>query len=108
MPGGNYTPSKLKYTPIDPVHYQVAAGAAGWVDTDVSVTTGTDTGRIWAVGMNGWTGNAHGVRAHGSSVDAETSTPAGFNFVHVDDSGHVDLYRNAVDAGDYTFMGYFE
>lgn len=103
-------PAIRRFVPIDTAQFNAAAGAAGWVDTDVSATTGLSTSRIWAVVAKELAGNwaTAGVRAHGVAAEPIVISHNPTFFTHVDNSGHVDLYRHAGDVEQYYFLGYFE
>ena len=98
-------PSKITYTPIDSANFVVAAGGAGWIDTDVSATTGTNPDTVWLVHIL-CNGDAAGVRAHGETkAPLVTVGSTTLQLTKVDSSGHADLYRNAAVQSTYTFIG---
>lgn len=99
---------RLIYTPIDHAAFTVLAGAVAWVDTDVSATTGTNTNRIWFVVARCVNSIVAGARPHGSAADAAALMINSATFLtHVDNTGHADLVRGAVDIV-YEFLGYLE
>lgn len=108
MNGNIDNPRTVGFVPIASVDFAVAGGAAGWVDTDVSGTTGTDTTKVWLV--NGYNGadQVGGVRPHGSAATPSAHINLTVSFLsHVDSSGHFDLLRAAGDI-HYYVMGYFK
>jgi hypothetical protein len=98
---------KMTYTPIAAVNYTVSAGAAGYVDTDVSATTGIDTERIWCVTIATTIPLFVAVRPNGSAIDsqayADNSTAL---HTYVSSAGHVDLLRAVGGDIFYRFVGY--
>lgn len=99
--------ARLRWVPITGVVHTVAAGAAGWVDTDVSATTGTDTGRAWLVICAGGGALDAGCRAHGEVTDTHyTLTYTAVS--RVDPNGHMDLHRSAGGDIPYAIMGYLD
>lgn len=99
---------KRVYTEDTRTQFTVVGGANGWIDTDVSAKTGTNTDRLWVVSIQVAAAQYAGARQHGSAIDtlqyASTTT---LTLVRVDGNGHVDLYRSAADAY-YTFEGYLQ
>jgi hypothetical protein len=94
---------------IVPALTAILAGAAGWIDTDVSATTGTDTARVWVIVDWSSAPSTIGARAHGSAVAAEVFVSASATlFSHVDAAGHIDYYRDAGNNNQYLIMGYLE
>lgn len=111
MPGistnGNVVPGVASFTSIAPVQFDVVAGAAGYVDTDISaaVPTGFKVAliRYYSAGAT-----ASGVRPIGSAINTFTSYGAfATNHVMVNvAAGRAELYRNATDTASYIVMGY--
>jgi len=104
-----FNPGFSKYTQITYVGFNVPAGGAGWVDTDVSAVTGTDTHKVWVVvAFSSITDKNVGIRPHGSALTpsmwASKSTTL---LTTVDSTGHADLLRDAAASIDYGFIGYF-
>lgn len=101
--------SRPTYVAIPFGLYTVNSGVAGFIDTDVSATTGIDTGKIWCVSaiVAGFASQTVAVRAHGSAIDTTTWGPFQTLFTYVDAAGHVDLLRNAAANVQYFFQGYF-
>ncbi len=95
------------FTPSVPNVFNVGAGAAGWIDTDVSAVTGTDVDKIWIVTSfcAGYAFQVQGARPHGSGVDTSISSGITVNFGQVGATGHMDLYRGALDCL-YYIQGY--
>lgn len=90
------------------VQFNIVGGAAGWIDTDVSATTGTNTRRLWIVCVNTDAPQPSGIRQHGSADTVYVWNKGNATmFTYVDAAGHVDLYRDAAD-GHYQFLGYLE
>lgn len=86
--------------------FTVAAGAAGWVDTDVSAYTGLGTTRVFMIAMIPSLGGlTMGARPHGSAGDSQLSYEV-FTLSKVDVNGHIDFYRDAGGNIDYYFNGY--
>lgn len=103
-------PKILKLTPIATALTTIVAGAAGYIDTDVSATTGTDISRLWLVSCRPPAGalTTHGVRAHGSAIDNKVFS-TGTTFVsYVDSNGHMDFYRDAAIENRYSIIGYLQ
>lgn len=102
-PGGVRT-----FVPIAGVNFNVPLGVAGWIDTDASGTTGTNTSRIWVVQCQNeaFAVQAIGVRTNGSAIAAFTTIPLFTQLVTVSPTGHIDLYRNAGANANYTLTGY--
>lgn len=104
----NFRP--IRFVPINAATYNVAAGA-GWVDTDVSATTGTFQDRLWLVRLNtdAVGGAAVGIRPHGIAESPDAWAVQGFTqLTHVDLNGHVDIVRNGATTTEAVFLGYFE
>lgn len=97
----------LRYTPIAAATFNVNLGVAGYVDTDVSATTGTNQNRYWLIIGHCGTWEYVGARAHGSAIDSKAYCTSCSLIVKVDASGHMDLYRNPSANAGYTFIGYF-
>ena len=103
-------PKVLSFTPLNAVAYTVVAGAAGWVDTDISASAGINTKRIHyfhavaAVAVHDM-----GARPHGSAaLPVITGACYGAPMTKTDVNGHVDLLRDAANTTVYYHMGYFE
>jgi hypothetical protein len=87
----------------------VSAGAAGYVNTDVSAITGTNTNRIWVIACQATASAYSGARAHGETLDNRSVINlTNTCFSKVDSNGHMDLYRNAAADVNYRFVGFFE
>jgi len=100
----------LKFTPIATGTFNVAAGAAGWVDTDVSATTGIDVTKLWIINCTATTYGTQGVRPNGSAVDNSIPGAARTNTIlsYVSATGHLDLYRDAIANNSYHLIGYLK
>lgn len=107
--GNNFKRAKITYTENAVSGFLVSAGAAGFVDTDISSATGTDPTRVWLVAAKAVADQAVGIRPHGSTVTHTFTTNAKYAvfLTRVDSSGHADLYRGAADVTYYT-LGYIE
>lgn len=106
---GNIIPGKLRFVQrATRADFTVALGAAGYVDTDVSATTGTNANTLWVVRVETAGTPIAGARPHGSTDDTK-STVYGSSvfFVRCDASGHMDFYRNAAVDVKYQLVGYF-
>lgn len=92
------------------VLFTVAAGVAGWVDTDVSAVTGLDTTKVWLISCESSPGGGIvGARPHGSALEPELNAQLVTSTLSkVDSTGHMDLRRIAGHDTKYTFIGYFE
>jgi len=101
-------PSRLRYYPVAAGGFFLAAGGPGWVDTDVSGTTGVDTGRVWVVNAAPAGGGTFGARPHGSAIDPKFPCSAGVWLSGVDAAGHMDLYQDAAFAVTYQIVGYLK
>jgi len=102
-------PVNVVYHELPPTPFTVPAGAAGWIDTDVSAHTDTIERRIWLVYVAGIAGATNkGVRKHGSAIDTHVNTALSsfVAMVSVDATGHVDLYREPTGDNVYIFQGY--
>ncbi len=98
----------LNFVPINNVDFAIVAGAADWIDTDVSGTTGTDTGKLWVIGVQS-TSQLVGARPHGNAATPLVIAGNSLTVLStVDATGHMDLYRNAVAETDYHILGYLE
>lgn len=103
----NLSDAVIDYHPITQSQYPVPAGAAGWVETDVSATTGINTHRTWLVHITG-IGVTLGIRSHGEIAEPyQYIISSSLGLTKVNNVGHVDLYRDAAVAANYTFIGYF-
>lgn len=99
----------LTFVPVATATFNAAAGGPGWVDTDVSATTGTDVHKLWVVIARSPAGNGTvGVRAHGETVDNKLGACYyAYTFLsYVDSAGHMDLYQIAAEIQPYHFVGY--
>lgn len=98
----------LDFVPINTATYTIAAGAAGYVDQDVSVATGTDVNKVWLIAAFKNGSGIAGARAHGVLTDSQVDMNNTVTiFSKVDPSGHMDLYRDAAVDVKYEIMGYF-
>lgn len=96
------------FVPIDTALFTVSGGAAGWVDTNVSATTGVLTNRIWLISVSCAAGQSAGARAHGSTkAPLSLLNLSATIMAHVDATGHMDLYRAGND-NNYRFLGYLQ
>lgn len=106
--GRLYNPKLLSLTQINTAQFDVIGGAAGWIDTDVSATTGIDPNRVWIIGINVAASQMAGARDHGSALESRYQINlSGFTLSKVNSAGHMDLYREAADA-HYYIMGHLE
>lgn len=106
---GNFTRGRMRFYPTAVGNFTVSAGAAGWVDTDVSSKTGTDTTKIWVINIRSVAADSLGVRAHGETVEPLGPTVYTWTMLgHCDSSGHMDLYRVAGNDVYYRFVGYLQ
>jgi hypothetical protein len=99
----------MVFHPIATAAFNVVAGVAGYVDTDVSATTGTDKRKLWVVVsfVNGL--QTAGVRAKGSAIDSQVpANQCTTLFTYVDNTGHVELLRNAGLDNTYRFIGWLK
>lgn len=101
---------KMVFRSCVAVDVTVSAGAAAWVDTDLSAICGTSTNRIWMFQMlTGPAGAFVGVRPHGDA--ATPQAPASTTILmlsRVDGSGHVDFLRDAAQDCSIRIPGYLE
>jgi len=107
---GIINPGDLKFTPVNTAAFTVVAGVAGWVDTDVSATTGVNTRRVWLI-VAQTNAQAIGAREHGRTETPSVtlwSDDSCTLMAMVDAAGHIDFYRNAVVTNTYVFLGYLE
>lgn len=96
-----------RYTQRDNTDFDIAGGAAGWIDTDASAL-GIYPDRLWVIGVNVVAGQFSGVRPHGSALQPFKFTANSITLLsRTDSAGHFDLYREASNA-KYTILGYFE
>ncbi len=97
----------VSYVPAATAAFTIVGGAAGYIDTDVSGTTGTDIQRLWLIDciVAGFATQDVGVRPHGSATDVKASQAISTWISQVDATGHLDLYRGAADAV-YFIKGY--
>lgn len=103
-------PARVRFVPHDVGSgIVVNAGAAGWIDTDVSAQTGTDIHKVWLIHAFEGAEGAVGARQTGSVVDNfVTASKSTALMAHCDSAGHMDLYRNAASNVNYKFVGYLE
>lgn len=106
-PGGG---GSLTTTELASGQFVIAAGGAGWVDTDVSATTGTDTSKIWLVYCYVIDGSVAtiGARSAGSAVTQWVADKYGAFYVKVSATGHMEFYRNNVSQVNYNLGGYIK
>lgn len=96
----------LRFTPVAAAQFIIAAGAIGWIDTDVSATTGTNQKLLWLIiASNAGGGFSIGSRTTGSAVNNQAAASGCTYICPVSSLGHLDLYRTAVD-NTYTIVGY--
>lgn len=101
-------PPRLVMTTIPVASFTVPAGAAAYIDTNVSATTGTNTARAWVINGRAAAQNV-GARAHGTAGDPNTFSNNSVTLLSaVDSAGHMDLMRNAAGDSVYEFIGYLE
>lgn len=100
---------KMTFTPVAAVSdFTVALGVAGYVDTDVSAVTGTDTTKLWVIIVFCNTTQYAGARKLGETADNKVQVKSTFTiFSYVDSSGHMELYRNATTDCIYRIIGHF-
>lgn len=98
----------FKFTQITPAYHAIAAGAAGYVDTDCSGDIGAVARKclvlIWNAG-----GQSAGARTTGTTDDYKKVQTAGITnviFVNSNAAGHIDFYRNAAISNQYQIEGY--
>ncbi len=105
-----YNPYFLQFTPVATASYQVNLGAAGWVDTDVSATTGTNSRRVWVLTCYPTAGGTYmGARATGGAVDNRSLVQSSITLLaKADAAGHMDLLRDVAQNLVYQFVGYLE
>lgn len=110
MKGNIDNPSKVSLVQIDISQFIVAAGAAGWVDTDVSAAVGSAWDKVWVIGVNALAaGDFVGARIHGSALSPYTKANNTLTLMSMaDSSGHMDLYRQAGGNVEYNFIGYLD
>lgn len=107
MTGGITNPSLLSAIQLATTSTStIVAGAAGYIDTDVSAITGTDTRNVWIVQAIVVAAQLIGARAHGDTADPKLTNTFGIFLCRVDASGHMDLYRNAGNDVAYKINGY--
>ena len=96
------------FTPVATGTFLVAAGAVGWLDTDVSTTTGTDINKIWFIVTRPYAADlVQGARPLGGGVDNKCTGENSIAILSkVSASGHMELYRNASNC-DYQIVGYW-
>jgi len=105
-----YSPYKgntsIKLTRIVTATFNVAAGGVGWVDTNVSATTGTDTNKLWVVVVSTTARQNAGVQPNGVDIDCQCEVCYSATFLsHVSATGHMDFYRAGAD-NTYRLIGY--
>lgn len=101
-------PSKLTFTPVTVGIFTIVAGVAGWIDTDVSATTGVDPTKIWVGHWRSAGGDVTtGVRPHGGTGYVYATTP-GIFICAVDNTGHMDFYRDAGTNITFYILGYLQ
>lgn len=104
----NLSNIRLQFNSIASATFTVTGGGAGYIDTNVSATTGTDTSKIWVCIVKSDASQSAGVRVHGDANDIKKTINQNATWLtKVDAAGHCDLYRNAADNA-YTFVGYLQ
>lgn len=99
----------IRFTPIDTAIFTVNSGLAGYVDTDLSATTGTDTTKLWVIAVFKNGAGTVAARKHGEAANpAVTSNNSVTLFSYVDSAGHMDLYRDPALNTDYDLIGYIK
>lgn len=105
----NISQDKVRFYPITATEFTVVAGAAAWIDTDVSACTGTNTNRLWVVTAGSAASQVAGARANGETISNESRvTNSGTFLSRVSATGYMDLRRDATNDFKYVFIGYFE
>lgn len=84
----------------------IAAGAAGWVDTDLSAVLGTDNSRVWVVDCIHTLPSSLGVRTPGDATDPKYVN----NHTRLVKAalGHLEFYRDGVNPNYYHISGYIQ
>ena len=96
----------INFTAITTVEFNVVGGAAGWIDTDVSATTGTRRDRAWCIVAVSAADQDAGVRENGvATVPTVYCQRTLMLMSQVSVAGHLDLYRNVADIA-YRIVGY--
>lgn len=104
----NTSGPRQRFVPIATATFTVNLGAAGYVDTDVSATTGTDTRKLWVIVATKAAGAGQaGARATGGAIDGRASINNSTTiYAYCDASGHMELLRDAGGNITYDFIGY--
>lgn len=105
-----YNPSPPKFVSITTVPFTIPAGAAGWIDTDVSASINLGSrALLFRIFINGGN-NTIGIRPAGSAVNNADLWAGGsrsFGLISDHTNGHVELYRDAAADNIYYLEGYF-
>jgi len=103
----NYAP--VRYKSITAALFNVVSGVAGYIDTNVSATTGTDTSKAWLINSHADGGSGLlGARTLGDTADPKTTGNDGTFIAYVSATGHLDLYRVAGGDNKYYLIGYLQ
>jgi len=104
-----FAPPQIRFVPINTATFDIVAGVAGYIDTDVSATTGVDTRRAWLVAIICGAALTAAARAHGTAESPAVTVNNSVTVLsHVDSAGHMDLYRNAGGDLHYWILGYLD
>jgi len=85
----------------------IAAGAAGYIDTDCSAPLGTDVNKIWLVQAICATSQLLGARKTGDTDDPKITNTFAVFLCSLDSAGHLEFYRNATTDVNYKINGCF-
>jgi hypothetical protein len=98
-------PKAFSSTEITSVAVDVVAGAAGYVNTDVSAITGL-LSRSWLISAYVGGGAYVGARAVGSALNPKAYANSSTLIIGRTVAGHIELLRDAALTLTYRFIGY--
>lgn len=110
MNGNISKPSSPIWHEVVQTTYQILAGAAAWIDTDISALVGTGV-KLVAFRVSSSAGIGCGARQNGSAVDTSFTANVGEyspHFCYTDYAGIVELFRAAGGNNNYQVIGYWE
>lgn len=95
----------LRYIAITATLYNVAGGAAGYIDTDCSASVPNNAKAVFVRCVPSGD-QYHGARKYGDTADPKVQYSLATYWLTAHAAGHIDLYRSAA-ANAYTILGYF-
>ncbi len=109
-PSGSLTIATTQAVPVQlatTITMTIAAGAAGYVDTDASALIGIDDTKIYIIQAICAAAQLLGARKAGEVIDPKLTNTFAV-FLCNANAGHFDLYRNAANDVLYKINGYIK